>query len=574
VTTEHSKPERGWSLNVLMIIAVLSILLPFCAYLLYNNFYTINLVRQQVAESNYKTVTLHIREIEKNLRSVHNYLLTLTNEYSLHDFAYSPDNNKHLQAKTLLYNKIRFDIASLDDTDALFIYNPSKAEFITAYSDNHLSLDVKKKVENRISTRVESLSFREELEARGFFLEEIDGAYYLFRMFWFDGLYLGACGAIVYYAEPLELLDLGGGVMLFTDSEGVVLNHLDFISAHGIELTLNESGYTILEADESYLAISVASTLAPLRLAALIPNREILKNMVYLTSISTLVLIFSVVIAPLAIILLLRLNVMKPLKRVSASMNEIRTGRMESRIDVSGMPSEIYDMAENFNSMVEQVKTLKINVYEEQLSKHREELDKLRLQINPHFFMNTLNIIYSLAQIRDYALIKEISHCLARYYQYISRKNWDLVELNEEIEHVQYYVKIQGMRYPDCFSFQLEVADDTLEIHVPPLIIQTFIENAIKYAVNPDEFIHIIVNSYIDEAGFMKLIISNSGKCFAHDVLKDLNSGKRIIDGRGEQHIGIWNLRRRLELLYGGKARLVFRNEEPQGVAADISIPL
>lgn len=73
-------------------------------------------------------------------------------------------------------------------------------------------------------------------------------------------------------------------------------------------------------------------------------------------------------------------------------------------------------MSGEFNRMADQIKKLKIDVYEEQLNKQRAELKHLQLQINPHFFLNSLNIIYSFTFTGQYDLIQKMSLYLMRYF--------------------------------------------------------------------------------------------------------------------------------------------------------------
>ncbi len=69
-----------------------------------------------------------------------------------------------------------------------------------------------------------------------------------------------------------------------------------------------------------------------------------------------------------------------------------------------------------FNAMMSEVERLRINVYEEQLNKQKEELQRLQLQVNPHFFLNTLNIIYNLAKVKNYELILDMTMSLIRIF--------------------------------------------------------------------------------------------------------------------------------------------------------------
>ncbi len=107
-----------------------------------------------------------------------------------------------------------------------------------------------------------------------------------------------------------------------------------------------------------------------------------------------------------------------------------------------------------FNGMMEQIQELRIHVYEEQLNKQKAELQHLQLQINPHFFMNSLNIIYNLALVKNYALIQEMAISLVQYFRYMFRSNLTFLPLKDELQHIRNYIRIQELRFLDSAGFR------------------------------------------------------------------------------------------------------------------------
>jgi len=230
----------------------------------------------------------------------------------------------------------------------------------------------------------------------------------------------------------------------------------------------------------------------------------------------------------------------------------------------------------SFNSMLSQIEQLKIEVYEEQIEKQKEELQRLQLQMNPHFFMNALNIIFSLAKIRDYNLISEMSLCLIRYFQFIFRDNLTFVKLKDEIEHTKNYLRIQELRYPEKFTFTICAPNSLSDTLVPPLFIQIFAENSIKHAVTLDESVHLSINIdciECENVSYLKVMIEDTGKGFPVHILEKLKSNQGIENAKGE-HIGISNITRRLRLLYQDHASIEFKNNKPNGAVVEMMLPL
>ena len=115
----------------------------------------------------------------------------------------------------------------------------------------------------------------------------------------------------------------------------------------------------------------------------------------------------------------------------------------------------------------------------------------------------------------------------------------------------------------------MEIAPDVREVKVPPLILQTFVENTVKYQVVAGERTEIyIVVCRCDEPreDYISIEIWDSGEGFSRDVLEKLNDGQKLIDEKGE-HYGIRNVISRLHLIYKGKEKITFDNHWETGGA-------
>jgi two-component system sensor histidine kinase YesM len=256
-----------------------------------------------------------------------------------------------------------------------------------------------------------------------------------------------------------------------------------------------------------------------------------------------------------------------------SAMKHIRDGNLEARIKPYPTSDEFQTVNDTFNNMIDQIHELKINIYEEKINRQKSELKHLQLQINPHFFLNSLNIIHTLARAKDFELIQEMTLCLIQYFRYMFRSNLTFVMLKDELQHVRNYIRIQELRFPESLSFQLEAPEFLLNTPVPPLIIHTFVENTIKYAVTLDDPVKLAVKIELMENNCIKITISDSGKGFKEDILKELKAGHSIIDEQGE-HIGIWNVQRRIQLLYKDQAKITLANGKPKGALIEIILPL
>lgn len=274
----------------------------------------------------------------------------------------------------------------------------------------------------------------------------------------------------------------------------------------------------------------------------------------------------------------MRNSILIPLMRIIRAMKKVRGGDWNVQVEMGKSSNEFKLLGDSFNSMMTEIQTLRVNVFEEQLNKQREELQRLQLQVNPHFFLNALNIIYNLAKVKNYELILEMTLSLIQYFRYMFRSNTSFVKLKDELEHTKNYLRIQDLRFRSQLNWTVEAPNYLSEAPVPPLVIQSFVENSIKHAVTLEQPVQINVQIGFpegDKSGSqMSIRIQDTGQGFDSYLLKQLQSGQSIVNKQGE-HTGIWNAQRRIKLLYGDKASIYFSNDKVSGGAViEIKLPL
>jgi len=175
------------------------------------------------------------------------------------------------------------------------------------------------------------------------------------------------------------------------------------------------------------------------------------------------------------------------------------------------------------------------------------ELQYLRYQINPHFFMNTLNNIHALVDIdsnKAKTSIIELSK-LMRYVLYEASNQ--TISLSREIQFINNYIMLMKLRFTDKVHLDVDVPSQVPEVQIPPLLFISFLENAFKHGV-----------SYQKESRISVQIQLNENKTLTFRCL-NTNYGKT-----DEQHhgIGLENIRRRLDLLYDSKYTLTINTDK------------
>ena len=187
------------------------------------------------------------------------------------------------------------------------------------------------------------------------------------------------------------------------------------------------------------------------------------------------------------------------------------------------------------------------------------ELSFLKAQINPHFLFNTLNSIYSLAIVQSPNTADAVVR-LSSLMRYVMREaDTDWVALEHELGYVTNYVALQQLRLDDTVEVDFAVEGHSNGYKIAPLLLISFIENAFKYGVNPQEKSLIRVRISVKE-GVLNLTTFNKKVRVFYD--EEASSG-----------IGIENTRTRLELLYPNDYELII-GDEAESFTVDLRLRL
>lgn len=178
-----------------------------------------------------------------------------------------------------------------------------------------------------------------------------------------------------------------------------------------------------------------------------------------------------------------------------------------------------------------------------------QQLQYLKYQINPHFFMNTLNNIHALVDIdpEEAKHTIEVLSKLMRYVLYDADK--PMAPLQKELDFLGHYIDLMRIRYTDKVRITVSLPSSVPDVQVPSLLFATFVENAFKHGVSyqKDSFIEVSVK--VDEISHeLDFLCNNSKKPEAEE--KQTTKGKSASNKR-QGGVGLQNAIKRLDLIYG-----------------------
>lgn len=292
--------------------------------------------------------------------------------------------------------------------------------------------------------------------------------------------------------------------------------------------------------------------------------------------INPVIFITILIIIIILVAMTLTINaVSKSLEAMTGVMNQIKQGNWNADYKHTPRFQEIDLFMNSFNAMMKEIRRLELDVYNEKLQKESTLQQYYQLQINPHFFINSLNMIYQFAQAKEYKLIQKLELHMSAYFRHSLKNRAQYVRVKDELYFVNEYIEIQKMRYPYHLDVATDVSDQVAEYLIPPLAIQTFIENAIKYSISTDELTLITLGIQLENAGgedFLIITVTDNGEGFKPDVLSKLNENIQI-SHNDRECLGIFNIQQRLKYLYQGNAQIAIQNIIPHGASVRMRIP-
>jgi len=202
------------------------------------------------------------------------------------------------------------------------------------------------------------------------------------------------------------------------------------------------------------------------------------------------------------------------------------------------------------------VSGLQKELLEKEKQKAKVELKALKAQINPHFFFNTLNSIYSMALDKDERLpgtVLQLSD-LMRYFLYGSRDNF--IPLEKDLTVVKEYIALQKLRSNAQLDIETKISGEISDQQIAPLLLITFLENAFKHgAKGSTENTFIKLDIKVEKNKLNFTVENNKG------IIDEVKTG----DDNG---LGLENVKRQLELLYPGKHLLNIQDGQDRFVVA------
>lgn len=311
-----------------------------------------------------------------------------------------------------------------------------------------------------------------------------------------------------------------------------------------------------------------------------LPRQELNEGIVRL-NITLIVILCCMVPFALFTGYILTVHISRPMGELMGGAQRLRDGDFGYTVDEKCAKNmDFLGLVESFNEMSERVEYYFNTVYKEKLATKDAQLAALQAQINPHFLNNTLEMMNWQARMNGDLETSRMIEALGIVLDFsMSRNNDRTVSLKEELRCADAFLYIMSMRFGQRLKVEKLVDPALYFLQVPQLTLQPLLENAIKHGIEKLGSGTIWVNIYGQQKEVCIDVINTSRKMEEQEIVRinKIIQGEHEIDHSkpgAHRSIGIYNVNRRVQLIYGEKYGLKVFLEGGNHFVSRITMPL
>lgn len=288
---------------------------------------------------------------------------------------------------------------------------------------------------------------------------------------------------------------------------------------------------------------------------------------------AVIILLGVLVILSLSIVISVKKQAEEKTKMIDQlvdAFSAVKDGNLDMRLSIN-TNNEFEIIGEAYNMMLSSLKELMQTNQEKARATVISEIKQLESQFNPHFLFNTLENIKFMIKLDPNAANKMII-ALSNLLRYSINNSSSEVTIEEDMEYTKNYLDIQKTRFGNRLSFGIRIPEELKHCIVPKLIIQPIIENAIKYGFRDCQKLLVEIEISI-LAENLVIIIKNNGTEIDEQALSEIRC---MISSPANfsQHSGLYNVNRRIQLMYGESYGLDLMSKPQEGTTVKIVLPI
>ena len=261
--------------------------------------------------------------------------------------------------------------------------------------------------------------------------------------------------------------------------------------------------------------------------------------------------------------------IVSDIDKLSIRINQVNDGNYKcKKMKLSNI--EIAELYESFESMISKIDFLVNNQLRLEIAEKEAQFKSMQAQISPHFLYNALENLNCTLLVKEEYEMSEMVCNVSEILRYSISDYKRLVKISTELTYLEYYLKVQKVRFEEKFDYKIDIADDVKNCYIPKLLVQPILENAFKHGIGDcgeQNIISVKASRYDDG---IQIVVADDGAGIENSKLLEINN---ILHGTiSSNSIGLKNVNDRIKLIYGSKYGLTVESEDNSGCVIKINI--
>ena len=287
------------------------------------------------------------------------------------------------------------------------------------------------------------------------------------------------------------------------------------------------------------------------------------------------ILLFSCVVL-ITLYIMFSNRMSAPIRKVREAMKEVEGGQMDVHLDIN-THDEMEIIADGFNKMVEKLQDYINQVYVAQICQKDAELNALKMQIQPHYLYNTLDVIRMTALDQEDEKTAELLECLAHQLRYVMGEHNERIRLRDELQMLREYFVIMKVRYEGRINLHIQISNEDLDLYILKMLLQPVVENAIKHGLREKSGEGSVAIRVSRNEDILEIVVMDDGIGMEENQVRQMQEILDVpeigyIGEDGHVSIGMKNVYDRIKLNCGKEYG--FRVESVKGMGTIVSYRL
>lgn len=266
-------------------------------------------------------------------------------------------------------------------------------------------------------------------------------------------------------------------------------------------------------------------------------------------------------------------NITKPLEQLHEAAAEVGKGNLDVAVDIH-TKDELAVLGDAFNTMIADIQKMLKETIEYEKTTKEMEINRLMLQINPHFIYNTLNSIVYMARIKGNDDIVRFSNAFISLLQDTLNVKKDNIftSMEQELKNVKNYLLLQEYRYPKRFEVSYAIEEEILDAAIPNVLIQPIVENAVFHGLAAKMSKGHLDIQVRKKSVNIEIVIEDDGIGMSEDTVRKISEAEDPVKGE-MRTVGVGNVIQRIRHIYGEEYKMQIESKPNVGTKVTIVIP-